>query len=117
MYEERIIKNKKRRQRELRNHVATFIITSLFILFLAITLGSFFSKASESENTLFKYYKTIEIDSGETLWDLAVEYANEREHTYQDYIDEVKRMNHLENDLILSGDIIIIPYFSTEFKP
>lgn len=59
--EDRIVKNRRRRTRQLRRHIAIFIITSLLIVFSAITLSTFISKASESEDTLFKYYKTIEI--------------------------------------------------------
>lgn len=117
MYEDRIVKNRRRRTRQLRRHIAIFIITSLLIVFSAITLSTFISKASESEDTLFKYYKTIEISKGETLWDLAVKYASEHDEDYTTYIEEVMNMNHLESDLIVSGDIILIPYYSTEFKP
>lgn len=47
-----------------------------------------------------------------------MKYASEHDEDYTTYIEEVMNMNHLKSDLIVSGDIILIPYYShTEFKP
>ena len=41
------------------------------------------------------YYKTIQVEEGDTLWTLADQYMGNCSFDRQEYIDEVKEMNHL----------------------
>ena len=57
-----------------------------------------------------KYYTSIEVGSGDTLWSLAEEYGE----PYQDYrifIDEVKSINRLDGDHITYGASLMIPVY------
>ena len=68
-------------------------------------------------NSGFKYYKQVTVEAGESLWDIAGEYADG--DYYKDrnsYITEVQRINHLDADgRLVAGQSLIIPYYSAEF--
>lgn len=55
-------------------------------------------------------YKTIQVEEGDSLWTLADEYMGNSSFDRQQYIDEVKEMNHLTDDTIESGAYLMIPY-------
>ena len=55
-------------------------------------------------------YKTIQVKDGDTLWTLADQYMGEGEMNHQQYIEQVKEMNHLTSDTIESGAYLMIPY-------
>lgn len=92
-------------------------LTVCLILALAFTFGSFLSKAKnkEPEVTYYKYYTNIEIQPGDTLWDLADEYLEHYE-SKEIYIREVSRLNAIKDGKIISGQNLIMPYYSTEYK-
>ena len=100
MIEERIRLNRIRREQELRRHILLFVVSAAIILVLAIAGGSFISRAqAPGETVYYKYFTSIRIESGDSLWTLADTYAN-----------------HLLDENINAGDYLIIPYYSAEFK-
>ncbi len=104
-----------RRQRKL-----AILVSSLCLaLALAILFGSFLSEAEakEPEVTYYKYYANIEIQPGDTIWDLAADYMDVNYESREAYIREVKELNSLsDTDSIVSGQYLILPYYSTEYK-
>lgn len=118
MYERRLRNSKIRRQREIQKHITIFAITSFLIILLAILFGSILSKAQskESNETSYKYYTSILIESGDTLWSIANEYMDEQYYSEKSYINEVININFLQDDGVTAGQHIIIPYYSNEFK-
>ena len=96
-------------------------VTKFFITVMVITAAVciiLFSNrnitnADESGNAveLTKYYKTITIEPGDTLWSIAKEYKSGAYKTTQDYVDELLSMNHLHSDAITSGQKLIVAYF------
>lgn len=59
-----------------------------------------------------KYYKSIYIENGETLWHLASEYADEEHYgNKHEYINEIKKMNNLKSDRIKSGSYLLVVYY------
>ncbi len=54
-----------------------------------------------------QYYKTIIIRPGETLWNIAETYCTS-DKTLTDYIDAIKKMNHLKGDTIYAGERILV---------
>ncbi|CDA97545.1 putative uncharacterized protein [Lachnospiraceae bacterium CAG:215] len=55
-------------------------------------------------------YKSIEIEQGDTLWELAEEYMTDDYLSVQEYVQDLKRMNHLTDDTIISGQHLIVAY-------
>ncbi len=118
MYERKSSYARKRVYERRRNCMILFSGLCL-ALALAVLFGSFLSKAEakESETTYYKYYANVEIQQGDTIWDLASEYMDENYASREDYIREVKELNSLtDTDEIVSGQYLILPYYSTEYK-
>ena len=63
-----------------------------------------------------KYYKSIQITSGYTLWNIAEEYMNDEYESVSDYIMEIKKINGLVSDDIQEGQYLTVAYFDTESK-
>ena len=111
-------KRKLRRQREIRNKVVLTIVTLVIVMTAVLSFRSITSQAQEERaEVTYKYFKSLEIEQGDTLWSIAQEYID---YTYydgvQDYIDEVLDINNMQNDTVKVGQCIIIPYFSDMFQ-
>ena len=63
-----------------------------------------------------KYYTSIRIESGDTLWNIADEYIEGFNITKNEYIAEVCQINSISQDNIHAGDYIVIPYYSKDEK-
>ena len=115
--ERRIRNNRIRRRRELRRHFLIFILTLILSVGISVTFFSLRTKAQSSDEEIqYKYYKSIIIETGDTLWNLAEEYGTSEHYgSHQEYINEVMQMNGLSDDQITAGQYIIIPYYRSEF--
>lgn len=115
--ERRIRNNRLRRKKELRRNISLFIMTMVLIIVSSSVLFSFKTKAQEKNEVIFyKYYKSITVSDGETLWGYAVQYADPSHYCdYQEYIDEVLCMNGMFDEQITVGQHILLPYFSEKF--
>lgn len=61
-------------------------------------------------------YKVIEIEYGDTLWNIAKENMTPGYSDINEYIDEIKECNQLSSDRITSGNYLMIPYYEVEQK-
>lgn len=93
--------------------IAIFTAAACILIGLGTFLGSN-SQASEDVN--FKYYTSVEVKNGDTLWDIASTHITEEYGSLQEYVMEVKALNGLQNDSIRSGQSLVIPYYSQEMK-
>ena len=99
--------------------LAVVLLSSTLVLFL--TARSAQAKRQERES--FKYYTSITIDAGDTLWSIAEEYyqSEATSSAYTDirpYIDEIMNINGLSNQhQIKAGNALIVPYYSFVYNP
>ncbi len=111
--------NRHTRQRKVLKRRFAVVITSICILAAICTLGSMIFTDAKAEaddhKTVYKYYKSIEINSGDTLWSIAKEYKSE-DCTTQEYISEVKLINGLATDNIQDSQHLMIVYYDTEYR-
>lgn len=113
MSERRIRRNKYRRRRELRRHIMISILTLCTVIILAFNIFSIKTNAKvASEVPEIKYYTSIMVKSGDTLWTIAAEYMGEHYKSKSDYIEEVMRINALRDETIYAGHHIVIPYYA-----
>ena len=105
--------NHVRRYRANRKRLMIFCVTALIIfigLFMFLhpkTEG--IASASHQTETL---YKSILVEDGMTLSSIAQEYDTNDLITHKEYIEEVKQINHInDNNIIHSGNYITIPYY------
>ncbi len=103
-----------RQQRERRRFVVLLLLTVLLVFGIGFGFGSLMTRAEEPEDTIpYKYYANIEIESGDTLWTIADDYMDSVHYVSRtDYINEVMTLNHMTTDQLISGQKIIVPYYS-----
>lgn len=117
----RVYRRNLSRQREIRRKFITVIMTVCLVLVCAVSYHSISTSAHGSKDgeqkINFKYYTSITVAYGETLWDIADSYIDYGEYeSKQDYLAEVQSINHLDEEYsIRAGQTLIVPYFSTEF--
>lgn len=103
------MQRKKQQQGQIRMLVAAILITAA-VVFLIIHFCSTAS-ARELDSGRVKYYTSIQIHTGDSLWSIAEEYISEEYHSVPEYIEELKRVNHLKNDTIHSGKYLVVSYY------
>jgi len=85
------------------------IFIAALVLIAAFSATAFAAvKTHVSERYGDVYYENIEIKRGDTLWTIAEEYKPSRVST-RDYIQSVKKINGLTDDLIYEDSFLIIP--------
>ncbi|WP_077610848.1 cell division suppressor protein YneA [Clostridium sp. Marseille-P2415] len=98
------------------------MIKQLITLSLVVLLGSHFfgnslmnALAGEVETqAIDKYYTSIEIQKGDSLWSIAGRYGENSGMTTAQYVKELKNMNGLKEDTIHSGQYLTVMYFVTD---
>ncbi len=85
-----------------------------FILILGISFCgiSLLNSKAEETNRQSKviYYKSIEIQAGDSLWTIAEEYAPYTGMTTKEYVKKLKQMNDLKKDMIHAGCHLTVMY-------
>jgi LysM repeat protein len=106
--------SKEKRKRQLQKRVTLGLVTAVLVIAFSILYGSLYVNAEGIESARSqKYYTSIEVQYGETLWAVAERYIDYA--YYADigaYIKEVKRINHLRNDEIKAGCYLVVPYYA-----
>ncbi|MDD3367566.1 MAG: LysM peptidoglycan-binding domain-containing protein [Lachnospiraceae bacterium] len=115
---ERQIRNKRiKRARTLKRNMILTFMTICFVFIIGFTIDGFRSNAKDNQAVSYKYYTTITVENGDNLWAIANTYADQEHYeSTEQYINEVVKMNHLQDEQIYSGDTLCIPYYSNEFK-
>ena len=91
-----------------------------FMVFFAIFLcvaGILNITAEGSDRPVQKQYKSIQIEEGDTLWSIAIEYNDEAlsNDSTNEYIEDIKSINNLvRDDKITAGNYIIVPVYTVE---
>ena len=92
-------------------------LVSVAFIALAIIICTFLSgavrtQAAPSEISC-KYYTSIEVQSGDTLWSIASDHITEEYRDMNAYIDEVCSINKISQNEIHAGQYLTIPYYSS----
>ncbi len=118
MYE-RKARYERRRAYERKRNLMILVSGLCLALAFAFLFGSFLSKAEtkDPDTVYYKYYTNIEIQPGDTLWDLAAEYMGDQYESRAVYVAEVRQINGIaDSDSIVSGQYLVMPYYSAEYK-
>lgn len=108
----------KKELRDRRRRILIFGMTLLLMFGMGVGFGTLLAKAEETEKEpAYKYYTSIEIQKGDTLWGLADVYMDRDYYkTRADYINEVMKINRMVTGRLIAGKELIIPYYSAEEK-
>ena len=116
----RIRNNKIRRNRIVRRQYALLMFAVSVIVFaIFFNMATFISDAkSNTYKPEYKYYKSVTVNSGDSLWTIANEFYSEDHYKNKDsYITEICNINEIaDSSDIKAGESLIVPYFSTEFR-
>lgn len=101
---------------KIQKMISGLLILVITLMFNIIVNGNFAKAEDHSVNTdsgCNKYFKSIVLEYGDTLWGIAAEYKGGYYECSQDYIDEVMSINHLTTDKIHAGQYLTVPYYET----
>ncbi|MCD2491071.1 LysM peptidoglycan-binding domain-containing protein [Lacrimispora sp. NSJ-141] len=106
----------RNRTRYSRRKVKFAAILGAILMFSVIFFSVFVSaKSSRTDASLYKYYTAVQIDRGDTLWNIAKEYCPDP-NQLKSYVKELKNINHLKSDEIHAGNYLTVVYYSEEYK-
>ena len=113
--------NEKLRKREavVRTQRGIIAVVIIVIVSLGILLGtgiSALASAKADPAAYNKYYKSIQVEAGDTLWTIADEYIMDLNIDKTEYIAEICELNHIDGDSIQAGEYIVVSYYSKEVK-
>lgn len=107
---------RRHRQDKIRGYKLCVTAIVLIVFACAIFKLNISAHGNRTEDPVnFTYYKSITIQPGDTLWDIAEEYMIEDYKSVADYVTVLKEMNNLYTDDIHSGQALMVAYNDTEF--
>ncbi len=110
-----IIAKRKRQQRIHGIMSISALILSIVIVFSVSGLVT--NARSTGDAQEYKYFKSYEIEQGDSLWLIASENLDAHYDSIEDYIEEICVINSISSDSrLIAGTHLIIPYYSFDFK-
>ena len=93
-----------------------FIAGTAALITAILAVSSIFTMSAKARElpSGYKYYTSIVVEKGDTLWDIANQYITPEYGDISEYIGEVKYLNHLRGDEIHAGEYLTIPYYSDD---
>lgn len=110
----------KRDNRMFIKRLLLIVTVSIFALGLSVILSNdpvdahIENTAAECGSGVLdrcKYYTSIEVSVGDSLWSIAEEYMDAGNQSVYDYIDEIKAINGLKSDQIRAGEYLMVSYY------
>ena len=108
-----------KREAVVRRQKSILALVVLALVIFGILLGTGMNALASSDKDIAsynKYYVSIRVESGDTLWTIADEYIDGFNIEKDDYINEVCEINEISKDDIHAGDYIVVPYYSQDVK-
>ena len=91
-----------RKSRKIRKN--TFLLLTMALI---LCLGTFAMGGEKGVQTK-TYYECVQVQKGDTIWEIAEEYKMEGEDTEQ-MVDTIMELNGMKNTNVRSGESIIVP--------
>jgi cell division protein YceG involved in septum cleavage len=110
----RINQMKKMRHAQLiRRRISFGLMTVMLVMVLALTGFHMTAKATEQDTAdAVKYYTSIQIEPGDSLWSIANTYMDDHYDSINDYIKDIAKANGISiHTSLTSGEFLIIPYY------
>lgn len=111
---------KKQKRAKRANYKKRYCLNKKLLIALVaffIASMSFFTAMVDAKSpeaaapTTHKYYTSVQIESGDSLWSIAECYCPE-DVEIRDYIKELKKMNGIKSDKIHTGNYLTVYYCS-----
>ena len=110
--------NRERYSKRRAVNKRDLFLGSIALCVVIILSVLFISRTVEAQGSVgkTKIVASIQIEKGDTLWDIAKEYMTDEYDTVTDYVEEIKASNGLVSDTIHAGNYIIVPYYADASK-
>ena len=109
----------RRREAVVRRQRSIIALVIIVLVSLGILLGTginVLASAKADPAAYNKYYKTVRVEYGDTLWTIADEYIQDLNIEKTEYIAEICALNQIQADDIQAGEYIVVAYYSKEIK-
>lgn len=83
--------------------VSYIIVFGIVFILMLVTLHHSLAAKDESR------YVKVEIENGDTLWEIAEKYSEQHSYTTKGFIDWVEKNNTINGNHIISGETLVIP--------
>ncbi len=106
-----------KRKKQVAKRKMFFLLVAVFVITIgSIVFGSIFSTAKDPATDIpqYKYYKSITIEEGDSLWSIAEENCKDSYQDTRAYVKELKELNSLDSETIHAGQHLLVVYFDTE---
>ncbi len=108
-----VILRKRYLKREKRWKMFRLCVMILMGVLSAAILSAVFTSDASEDSGRIKYYTSVEIAPGESLWTVCEQYRSSEYADRQSYMLELCRLNHLSDDsAIHAGQHLIVPYYT-----
>lgn len=105
------------RRREVKKQKIVLGSAALLLIFagaVSVLFGVSHTQAAPAE-TSYKYYTSVLIGKGDTLWKIAGTHITDGYRDVDAYIEEIRNINHILGDEIHAGQYLAIPYYSRDY--
>ena len=89
----------------------------LIVVFIML-LSGFFGRSlmyvmaeEETSASPEKFYTSIHLEEGDTLWSIAQTYYTDSDESVEEYVRELRQINSLSDDHIDAGHYLTIRYY------
>ena len=116
---ERANESLRRRELVVRRQKKALAFIILIFVSIGLLLGTSINALASSKADIAsynKYYKSVRVESGDTLWTIADDYIQNLNIDKLDYIEEICELNQIDGDHIQAGEYIVVAYYSKEVK-
>ena len=94
-----------------RNRLYTGILLAVIVCCGLMILPSKIVSSASTKSPQTRYFKSVEIQPGDSLWSIAAaNYTGEWE-SMDSYIKEIQNLNGLTSENIHAGNYIAVPYY------
>lgn len=97
-------------QRRFRQLCILFSVLFVLTVWGIHHLGTI-AQADEIPSGREKYFTSIQIENGDSLWSIAETYISPEYESISDYVEELKSMNGMTDSRIYAGDYLTIAYY------
>ena len=93
------------------------IFLVLMVVFIML-LSGFFGRSlmyvmaeEETSDLPERFYTSIRLEEGDTLWSIAQAYYRNSDESIEDYVRELRQINSLSDDHIDAGHYLTVRYY------
>ena len=103
---------KREKQVAKQKKILALTITCILIVGVIVCGTIFtFAKNPASDVTKQRFYTSIVIEGGDSLWSIAEEYRSDAYTSTREYIEDLKQLNGLTSETIHAGQHLIVTYY------